>query len=83
MSTKTIAVESSAYARLAREKRESESFTKVINRLLATAAQAHTGSDIGSRLADLTPLDEADGEQMLAVVQQGREDETWDQHDLR
>jgi len=37
MSAKTIAVESSDYARLAREKRSSESFTKTIDRLIHDA----------------------------------------------
>ena len=37
MSTKTIAVESTVYDRLAREKRSSESFTKTIHRLIHAA----------------------------------------------
>lgn len=37
MSTKTIAVESAVYERLAREKRSSESFTKTIDRLIHSA----------------------------------------------
>lgn len=83
MSTKTIAVESSAYARLAREKRESESFTKVIARLLDTAASAHTGRDILSHLAQMTDLKEEEGERMLAVVREDRDKEKWERHDLR
>ena len=83
MSTKTIALESSAYARLAREKRESESFTKVIFRLLDTAEKAHTGGDIIARMAGIRPLGASDGDRMLAVVQESRNGESWEHHDLR
>ena len=83
MSTKTIAVESNVYNRLAGEKRESESFTKVIARLLNTAAAAHTGGSIAAALADLRPLSDGEAQQMLAVVQEGRAGEKWERHDLR
>jgi predicted CopG family antitoxin len=83
MSTKTIAVESSVYARLAKEKRESESFTKVISRVLDAAEQAHTGVDILSHLSELRPLGADDAERMLAVVKEGRDEESWERHDLR
>ena len=83
MSTKTIAVESSVYARLAGEKRESESFTKVIGRLLNVAAEAHTGGSIAAALAKLEPLPDRDAETMLAVVRESRTREQWDRHGLR
>ena len=83
MSTKTIALESSVYERLAREKRESESFTKVISRLLDNAGQAYTGRSIVSALTRLQPLQEKEAEQMLAVVKKARTSERWPANDLR
>ena len=83
MSTKTIALESSVYERLAREKRESESFTKVIARLLTNAGQAHTGGSIASALSKLQPLQENAARQLLAAVQENRSNEKWPVNDLR
>ena len=83
MSTKTIAVESGVYERLAHEKRDSESFTKVIARLLATAVESHTGASIASSLTRMRPIDENEAERMLAVVREDRDDEKWEVNDLR
>ena len=83
MSTKTIAVETSVYERLAREKRESESFTKVITRLLAASAESRTGRNIASALAHITPLEKNDADHMLAVVRENRTTEEWTTDDLR
>ena len=83
MSTKTIALESSVYERLAREKRESESFTRLIARLLTNASQAHTGGNIASSLTRMQPLYKDEAEQMLAVVDENRTSEKWTAHDLR
>ena len=83
MSTKTIAVESSVYERLAREKRESESFTKVIARLLNTSAEAHTGHHIADAVTGFEPLPEKDADQFLKIVAENRGSETWGTHDLR
>lgn len=82
MSTRTIAVESSVYVRLAREKRESESFTKVIERLLNVAAEVHTGSSIATALNKSKSLPECAAEQMLAVVRKNRTHEKWKLHTL-
>ena len=83
MSTKTIAVESTVHARLAREKRESESFTKVIARLLNVAAESHTAGSIVAAVTSLKPLSNDDAERMLAVVREDRADEDWSNNDLR
>ncbi len=83
MSTKTIAVESAVYERLAREKRESESFTKVIARLLTVAAASHTGGSIATAVSGLAPLPADEAEQMLTVVRENRGREKWVGHDLR
>ncbi len=78
MSTKTIALESSIYERLASLKREGESFSKVIDRLLADVANAHTGSDILKALEGVSPLSAEDAETFLGVVAEDREGERWD-----
>jgi len=71
MSTKAIAVESSVYERLAREKRPSESFTKTINRLIHTA---NIGT-CASAVAEAAPLwqaigNDADANKMEQLLRQ-------------
>ena len=83
MSTKTIAVDSQVYDRLAGAKREGESFSKAIDRLLRTAGAAHTGADILRALEHVVPLPEEDAEVMLSVVEEHRASETWERRDLR
>lgn len=78
MSTKTIAVETGVYQRLSREKRDSESFTKVIDRLLKTSARAHTGSDIAKVLSTYPPLSDQDATVMHSIVRENRDSETWE-----
>jgi predicted CopG family antitoxin len=83
MSTKTIAVESRVYERLAQAKREGESFSKAIDRLLEEVGSAHTGREILRSLQQIPPLPEKDAEAMLAVIEENRAGEAWDGHDLR
>jgi predicted CopG family antitoxin len=83
MSTKTIAVDSRVYERLAWAKREGESFSKAIDRLLQEVGTAHTGRDLLRALADVVPLPAEDAEAMLAVVEENRASEAWAAHDLR
>ena len=83
MSTKTIAVDSRVYERLSGVKREGESFSKVIDRLISEVGYAHTGGDILRRLATLPPLSEADSEVFLKVIAENRENESWGESDLR
>jgi predicted CopG family antitoxin len=83
MSTKTIAVETSVYDRLAREKRESESFTRVISRLLFLAAEAHTGASIAEAVKKSGRLPAREAGRMLAVVRENRAQEAWERRDLR
>ena len=78
MSTKTIALESSIYGRLAALKRDGESFSKVIDRLLSEVAEAHTGRDILRGLGDFPRLTESDAKRFLAVVAENRESERWE-----
>ena len=83
MSTKTIAVDSRVYDRLARAKQEGESFSKTIDRLLREVGGVHTGSHVLRALDDITPLPEEDAAAMLAVVEENRASETWEEDDLR
>lgn len=83
MSTKTIAVETRVYDRLAAVKKEGESFSKAIDRLLTELGTAHTGSDILRGLATVAPLSQADFEAFLDVVAENRESEEWTAGDLR
>lgn len=83
MSTKTIAVESRVYERLARAKREGESFSKAIDRLLREVGTAHTGRQILRAIEQLPPLAAADAAVMLGVVEENRASEAWERHDLR
>jgi predicted CopG family antitoxin len=83
MSTKTIAVESQVYDRLARAKREGESFSKTIDRLLRHVGAAHTGREILRAIEQNPPLSAADAAIMLGVVEENRASETWERHDLR
>lgn len=83
MSTKTIAVDSLVYERLSEEKREGESFSKAIDRLLREVAAAHTGNDILRALTEIAPLSDDEAAVMLAVVEENRSGEAWERHDLR
>jgi len=83
MSTKTIAVDSRVYERLARAKREGESFSRAIDRLLEKVGAAHTGREVLRALEDVVSLPEADAAIMLAVVEENRAGEAWEAHDLR
>jgi predicted CopG family antitoxin len=83
MSIKTIAVDARVYARLAASRREGESFSKAIDRLLNDAADAHTGHDVLSRLAESSALSDAEADHFLAVVAENRGAEGWERHDLR
>ena len=83
MSTKTIAVDARVYERLAAVKKEGESFSRAIDRLLAEMGAAHTGGDILSRLATIEPLSEADARVFLEIVAEDRASEMWNGRDLR
>jgi predicted CopG family antitoxin len=83
MSTKTIAVDARVYDQLAGAKRDGESFSKTIERLLTEVAAAHTGSDILRGLATIAPLSAADAEVFMEVVAEDRASEGWGERDLR
>ena len=83
MSTKNIALDARVYARLAATRREGESFSKAIDRLLTDAAAAHTGRDILDRLESAGTLSDGDANVYLAIVAGNRSAEPWERHDLR
>jgi len=83
MGTKTIAVDTRVYERLAEAKREGESFSEVIDRLLTEVGEAHTGTEILSGVETLSPLSTEDAEVFLGVVSGNRAGEDWEQRDLR
>ena len=82
MSTKTIAVDSKVYARLAAAKQESESFSKAIGRILGKVQGQNTGEVVLLRLRDFPSLSEVDADQMLDRVAESRAHEDWGLHDL-
>jgi len=83
MSTKTIAVDTRVYEKLSGVKREGESFSKAIDRLIDRVGAAHTGRDILRNLSAIPTLSYDDAEVMLAVVAENRDNESWDDDDLR
>ncbi len=83
MSTKTIALDSRVYRRLAAHKRDAESFSRVISRILDEVETAHTGADVLARLKAFAELSEQEASTMQAVVDEARSEEDWDSHDLR
>ena len=82
MSTRTIAVDSQVYEQLAEAKREGESFSKAIDRLIREVGAAHMGRDVLRALEEIVLLLEEDAAVMLAVVEENRAGEAWEGHDL-
>ena len=83
MSTKTIAVDSRVYDRLAAAKKEGESFSRTIDRLLVEVGTYHTGSEILRGLGNVKPLTEDDSEVFLEIIAENRSSEAWDVRDRR
>ena len=82
MSIKTIAVSTRTYDKLAHRKQPGESFTKVIDRLLATTATAGTCAEAvreataiwGSQSENAS----ADADKMEKVIRDNRRQARWD-----
>jgi predicted CopG family antitoxin len=83
MSTKTIAVDSRVYERLAAIKGEGESFSKAIDRMLDEVGSVCTGGEILRGLRMVPNLSDDEAESMLAVVRENRNQERWPANDLR
>lgn len=83
MSTKTIALDSKVYEKLAHIKNESESFSKLIDRLVEQKITSHTGAAILASLQkNSTSLTEEEAATMKTLVEQNRRNEKWERHDL-
>jgi len=80
MATKTVALDSKVYTKLALLKMESESFSHLIDRLIDATVTSRTVSAILSSLDDLPPLPEEDARAMEKIVQSNREEEDWSVH---
>ena len=79
MSTKTIALETSVYERLARAKRGTESFTKTIQRLLDEADGGTCASAVAETAAVWGKSDtERDADQMEQLLAEGRRKTDWE-----
>lgn len=80
MSTKTIALETSVYEKLARKKRDGESFTKTIDRLVEAATEQGTCEQAVREAAAIwkSAPKTSEVETMERVVQQNREAGRWD-----
>ena len=79
MSTKTIAVESSVYDRLAREKRASESFTKTIERLIHSASSGTCAAAVADAASVwITIGNDADADRMEQIRQLNRSNTNWE-----
>ena len=80
MSTKTIALETSVYERLARAKRGSESFTKTIQRLLDEAHGGTCAAAVAETAAIWGESASTDGEaeMMDRLLAEGRKGTDWE-----
>ena len=77
MSVKTIAVNTQVYKRLVANKREGESFPRMLDRLLQEVGDAHTGRAILRGLTAHASLSEADAQVFLGVIEENRAHEEW------
>jgi len=84
MATKTIGVDESVYAKLRRLKRETESFTRLLDRLAGAVGRPRTVGQLLDSLGgwDVAPLSESEGELMDAVIRENARSESWPIHDL-
>lgn len=77
MGTRTIAVDSKVYARLAAAKNEGESFSRAIDRLLDSEADRFSGADVLRKLDAIVPLTDAEAAVFVQVVDDARREEEW------
>ncbi len=80
MSTKTIAVEQTVYEKLRLQKRDSESFTKTIDRLIETSPKGFTCAAAVMEASALwgAPLTAAEEKILNDTVESGRKKNGWD-----
>jgi predicted CopG family antitoxin len=82
MSTKTIAVDSRVYDKLAKLKTGSISFSKLIDNLVDQAHTSHTVAGVLSKLDVAPPLSSKDARAMEGIVKKNRDGENWEAFDL-
>ena len=79
MSTKTIAVESSVYEKLARKKRPSESFTKTIDRLVEAANDGTCAAAVKEAASIWQSIgNDEDADRMEQFVAESRQGSGWE-----
>ena len=83
MSVKTIAVQTQVYGRLMAVKREGESFSKLIDRLIHDAGSSASGAAILDHLETVPSLAGDEAQMFLQVVEENRSQERWRTRDLR
>ena len=83
MSVKTIAVQTQVYGRLMAVKRDGESFSKLIDRLIDDAVCAASGEAILDHLDTVPSLADDEAQAFLQVVEENRSQERWSSRDLR
>ena len=83
MSLKTIAVQTQVYRRLLAVKREDESFSKLIDRLIHAARSSASGEAILDHLDSVPSLSDEEAQASLQVVKESRSQERWRSRDLR
>jgi predicted CopG family antitoxin len=78
MATKTIALEISVYDKLLGRKRNSESFTKTIDRLISESAGSRTCAEAVANAAKIWgDGTDAEARAMEDVIRAGRENTRW------
>lgn len=83
MSVKTIAVQTEVYGRLMTVKRDGESFSKLIDRLIHDASFSASGEAILDHLDTVPSLADDEAQAFLQVVEENRLQERWRSRDLR
>jgi predicted CopG family antitoxin len=83
MATKTIALEVSVYDKLLGRKRNSESFTKIIDRLISESAGSRTCADaVATAVKIWNDGTEYEAQAMEDVIRKGRENTRWEVESL-
>jgi predicted CopG family antitoxin len=79
MATKTIALEVSVYDKLLGRKRNSESFTKIIDRLISESAGSRTCAEAVAMAAKIwSDGSEKEAQAMEDVIRKGRKNTRWE-----
>jgi predicted CopG family antitoxin len=84
MATKTIALEVSVYDKLLGQKQNSESFTKIIDRLISESAGSRTCADAVATAAKIwSDGTEVEAEAMEDALREGRKNTRWEVEALK